>query len=151
MLRGAARAALTALQQEKPASAELDRLRGELESLRKRNRDLAARLKQLESTVGGQVMVNNRFIKLLLTGHVNNHVDPAACFVVHGGADPYPGCYDNSQHHTSHLLFLTHFVLLIVQNNLITPATVLQVSFETPNFLISAKASFTFVTARLTK
>jgi len=111
----------------------------------------SARLKQLESTVGGQVMVNNRIIKKLLTGHVNNHVDPAACFGVHGGADSHPCCYDNSQHHTPHLLFLTHFVLLIVQNNIITPATVLQVSFETPNFLISAKASLTFVAARLMK
>ena len=48
-VRVAARDALKALQQEKTASAELDRLRGELESLRKRNRDLADRLKKLEA------------------------------------------------------------------------------------------------------
>ena len=48
-VRVAARAALKALQQEKPASAELDRLRGELDSLKKRNQDLADRLKKLEA------------------------------------------------------------------------------------------------------
>jgi uncharacterized protein YlxW (UPF0749 family) len=45
----AARAALKALKQEKTATAELDRLRGELDSLRKRNQDLADRLKKLEA------------------------------------------------------------------------------------------------------
>jgi len=48
-VRVAARAALKALQQEKTASAELDRLRGELDSLKKRNQDLADRLKKLEA------------------------------------------------------------------------------------------------------
>ena len=48
-VRVAAQAALKAMQTEKPASAELDRLRGELEALRKRNRDLADRLKKLEA------------------------------------------------------------------------------------------------------
>jgi len=48
-VRVAAQAALKAMQTEKTASAELDRLRGELESLRKRNRDLADRLKKLEA------------------------------------------------------------------------------------------------------
>jgi aminopeptidase N len=48
-VRVAARAALKALQQEKTATAELDRLRGELDSLRKRNQDLADRLKKLEA------------------------------------------------------------------------------------------------------
>ena len=48
-VRVAARAALKALQTEKIASAELDRLRGELDSLRKRNQDLADRLKKLEA------------------------------------------------------------------------------------------------------
>jgi len=48
-VRVAARAALKALKQEKTATAELDRLRGELDSLRKRNQDLADRLKKLEA------------------------------------------------------------------------------------------------------
>ncbi len=48
-VRTAARDALKALQKEKTASAELDRLRGELDSLQKRNRDLADRLKKLEA------------------------------------------------------------------------------------------------------
>ena len=48
-VRVAARAALKALQTEKIASAELDRLRVELDSLRKRNQDLADRLKKLEA------------------------------------------------------------------------------------------------------
>jgi aminopeptidase N len=48
-VRVAAQAALKALQTEKTASAELDRLRGELDSLRKRNQDLADRLKKLEA------------------------------------------------------------------------------------------------------
>ena len=48
-VRVAARAALKALQQEKTATAELDRLRRELDSLRKRNQDLADRLKKLEA------------------------------------------------------------------------------------------------------
>ena len=45
----AARAALKAMQTAKSSSAELDRLRGELDSLKKRNQDLADRLKKLEA------------------------------------------------------------------------------------------------------
>ena len=57
-VRVAAQAALKAMQTEKTASAELDRLRGELESLRKRNRDLADRLKKLEAKYGHTVEVD---------------------------------------------------------------------------------------------
>lgn len=48
-VRVAAKSALEALQKEPTASAELDRLRTELESLRKRNRNLAERLEKLEA------------------------------------------------------------------------------------------------------
>ena len=48
-VRVAARDALKALKTAKTATGELDRLRGELETLRKRNQDLADRLKKLEA------------------------------------------------------------------------------------------------------